>query len=298
MRGGPLVSCLTSGLLQGLVCCSSAFPESSQDEGCPVVQAQGSTGIAIAIDSLEFEENAALTPEVRARLVDWSKNHDFHASSAADTDWQSELWEEIRTPFEDQGYFKIVVDFTSGLIRAEPHRLYYWVAVHIKSGPQYHLGEVRFENASGFTETALRAQVPLQQGDLFRAPKVREGLDNLRRLYVKLGYIDFTTEAQTDIDDSAHRIDLTLRLSLGAQYRIGALTVRGFDTATEKTLRSKFDIGQVFDVTAVHEFFKANSASLPSGTTEENGVTIARDAQRGTVGVVFEQRVCPIRSQR
>jgi len=286
------------GLLQGLVCSPSGFPQSSQDEGCPVVQAQGSTGIAIAIDSLEFEENAALTPEVRARLIDWSKKKDFHASSAADTDWQSELWEEIRTLFEEQGYFKVVVDFTSGLIRAEPHRLHYWVAVHIKSGPQYHLGEVRFESASGFTETALRAQVPLQEGDLFRVMKVREGLDNLRRLYGKLGYIDFTTEPQIDNDDSVHRIDLTLRFSLGAQYRIGALTVRGFDTATEKILRSKLEIGQVFDATAVHEFFKANGASLPSGTTEENGVRIARDLQTGTLSVVFEQRVCAARSQR
>jgi len=280
------------------VCCSSAFPESSQDEGRPVVQAQGSTGIAIAIDSLEFEENAALTPEVRARLVNEVKNKHFQASSAADTDWQGELREEIRAPFEEQGYFKIVVDFTSGLIRAEPHRLHYWVAVHMQTGPQYHLGEVRFENASGFTDKVLRAQVPLQQGDLFSVPKVREGLDNLRRLYVKLGYIDFTTEAQTDIDDNAHRIDLTLRLNPGAQYRIGALTVRGFDPATEKILRSKLEIGQVFDAAAVHEFFKANSTSLPSSTTEENGVTIARDAQRGTVGVVFEQRVCAARGQR
>jgi len=244
------------------------------------------------IDSLEFQEDAGLTPEMRGRLVDELTHRGFHASSAEDTDWQNELRDEIRTPLQEQGYFKASVDFTSGLIRAEPHRLHYWVSVRTKSGPQYLLGEVRFENVAGFAENVLRPTLPMLQGKLFSAPKVREGLDTLRRLCGRLGYFDFTAEPVTSIDENARRIDLILKLEVGAQYRVGAFAIHGFDSEAEKFLKSKFEVGQVFDATAVHEFFRANRAPWLSGIHAENGLTVARDASSGTVGLVFEHRLC------
>jgi outer membrane translocation and assembly module TamA len=293
MRCGTYVRCLALGLIPTLAWSSRVCAQSSQDEGCVVRGPSDPQSAAIVIDSLEFQDDAGLTPEMRGRLVDELTHRTFNVSSAEDAGWQNELRDEIRIPLQEQGYFKAVVDFTSGLIRAEPHRLHYWVSVRSESGSQYHLGEVRFENAAGFTEKVLRQTLPMLQGDLYSVPKVREGLDNLRRLYGRLGYIDSTAEPGTTIDEDARRIDLTLKLEVGAQYRVGALAIHGFDSEAEKFLKSKFEVGQVFDATAVHEFFRANRAVWLSGTRAENGLTLARDASSGTVGLVFEHRVCP-----
>lgn len=292
MRCRTHVCCLALGLIPTLVLSSRVRAQSGQYEDCVAHAPADSQSAAIVIDSLEFQEDVGLTPEMRARLVDELRHRSLHASSALDTDWENELRDEIRTPLQEQGYFKAVVDFTSGLIRAEAHRLHYWVSVRTESGPQYVLGEVRFENVAGFTEKVLRATLPMLQGDLFSAPKVREGLDNLRQVYGRLGYFDFTANPVTSIDEDAHRIDLALRLETGVQYRVGALAIHGFDTEAEKFLKSKFEIGQVFDLPAVNDFFATTRATLPNGAHAENGVTIGRDASIGTVGLVFEHRVC------
>ncbi len=282
MRGGAYVRCLALGLLQTLIGSSYVCVHSAQVEGCPAAAAGDSQDIAIVIDSIELQEDAALTPEMRARLLYELKSKSFHASSAADTDWQGKVGQEIRTPLQDQGYFTVLVDVVSGLIRAEPHRLHYWVSVRTESGLQYRLGEVRFENALGFTDRALRPEIPLQS------------LKRIARLYNRRGYIDATIEAQFAIDSEAHQVDMTFMLDPGVQYRIGAVQVRGWSAAAEKLLRSKFEFGQVFDGTALGEFFAENKTLLPRGATAENGVTITRDVQNSTVGIVFEHRVCAL----
>jgi len=146
-----------------------------------------------------------------------------------------------------------------------------------------------------FSESRLRTQLHLEEGDLFNVPKVREALGNLGRLYGRLGYIDFTTEVQTDLDEDVHRIDLTLKLDVVTQYRVRSVTIHGFGTALEKALTSKFEAGQIFDGTAVNDFFKANSAALPKGTSAENGSAIVRDVQNGAVDLFFEPPRCGTR---
>jgi outer membrane protein assembly factor BamA len=209
--------------------------------------------------------------------------------------WRNEFAERVRLALQEQGYFKALVDVTSGLIRAEAQRLHYWVSIKVESGTQYRLREVKFENTTEFSLSKLRAQVPLEEGDLFSVPKVREALDNLRRLYGKLGNIDFTTEPQTDIDEDVYRIDVTLKLNVGKQYRVRSVTIHGLDAALERRLGSKFEPGEVFDFTAVDDFFKANSAGLPKGASSENSVAVVRDAQNGAVDLFFEPRRCDMR---
>lgn len=288
MLRGPCRKFVALELLQVLFgfVCVCAVP--IQDDGCKV---HSPSAFAVVIDSVEFEADAALTAEDRARLADDFKQGHLEASSGMDMEWRHGLANQVRFLLQDRGYFRASVEITAGLVRAEAHRTHYWVSVQAESGSQYRLGAVKFRNAPLFSENKLRTQLELREGDLFNAGKVREALDNLTRLYGKLGYIDLTVDAQTDIDDDARRIDLTLALEVGTQYRVRSVTIRGFDGPTEKRLRS-FEIGQVFDGGAVHEFFSENREALPKGTSDENSVQIIRDSQNGEVDVTFEPRAC------
>jgi len=282
------------GLIFPLPWSHSVRAQSNREE-CPAFSIANPQSVSVVIDSVEFQPEPGLTPEMRALLVDDFRHGNFVANSAADMDWREGLAEKVRFALQEQGYFKALVDITSGLIRAEAKDLHYWVSVQAESGPQYRLRKVKFANATEFSESKLRTQLQLEEGDLFSVPKVREALGNLGRLYGRLGYIDFTTEVQTDIDEEVHSIDLTLKLDVAKQYRVRSVTIHGFDTAVEKRLRSKFVAGQIFDSTAVNDFFKTNSAALPKDTSAENGLAIVRDLKNGAVDLVFEPRKCGTR---
>ena len=292
MRGGTFTRGVAVASLQILISSFHVCVHAAQIEGCPAAARGDSHDIAIVIDSVELPEDAALTPEIRAHLLGELKSKSFHASSSADSNWQNEIGQEVRVQLQDQGYFKVLVDVASGLIRAEPSRLHYWVTVQVESGLQYRLGEVRFENASMFTDRALRPEVPLREGDVFSASAIREGLMRITRLYGKHGYVDTAIEPQFSIDSDVQRIDIVFRLDPGIQYRIGSVQVRGWSAAAERLVRSKFEFGQVFDATALREFFEENKKVLPSGVIAEKSVAITRDPSTGTVGIVFENRRC------
>jgi outer membrane protein assembly factor BamA len=292
MRGRTYGRCLALGLLQILIGSPYVCVRAAQIERCPASASGNSQNIAVVIDSVELQEDAALTPEIRARLLDELKGKSFHASSAADTDWQGKVAQEIRTPLQDQGYFTVFVDVASGLIRALPGRLHYWITVQVESGLQYRLGEVRFENALGLTDRLLRPEIPLRKGEVFNVSSIREGLMRITRLYSRRGYVDATIEPEFAINSEAHQIDITFKLDPGIQYRIGGVQVRGWSAATEKLLRSKFELGRVFDGVALNEFFEENKTLLPSDASAENSVRITRDAQSGMVDIVFDHRAC------
>lgn len=283
---------VTSGFVSALICSFSVCAQ-AKDDGCPAASPANPQSVEIVIDSLEFQEDAGLTPDARARLIDELRQKNFHGTSGADTDWQSELRNEIRAPLAEQDYSRAVVDFTSGLIRAEARRLHYWVSVRIESGQQYRLGEVRFENAAGFTDKVLRSALSMQEGDLFSTPKVFEGLDNLQRLFGRLGYIDFTSQLVTSFDEKAHRIDLTMKLYPGEKYRVRSAAIHGLDHATEEVLRWKLEAGQVFDATTLNQFLKDSSRTSQTGAPSYNDVSIVRDAGSHAVDVIVERRVCP-----
>lgn len=263
-----------------------------QDDGCAVRSPSEPVSFAVVIDSIEFQADAALTSEDRTRLAEDFKQGHLEASSGMDMEWRHELANQVQSLLQDRGYFRASVEVTAGLVRAEAHRTHYWVSVQAESGPQYRLGAVKFGNATEFSQSKLRTQLELQEGDLFSVGKVREGVVNLTRLYGKLGYIDLTVEPQTYIDDDERRIDLTLILEVGTQYRVRSVTIRGFDGPIESRLRSRFESGQVFDRGAAHEFFSENRGVLPKDTSDENSVHIIRDSQHGEVDLIFEPRTC------
>jgi outer membrane protein assembly factor BamA len=292
MRGGTYGRCLALGLLQALIWLPSICAQSNQDDGCPAVSLASPQAATIVIDSMEFKGDAALTPKSLVRWRDELKRRSFHASSAADTDWRDQVGEEVRTLIQDEGYFQVLVDVAAGLIRAEPDRLHYWLTVRVDSGPQYRLGEVRFENGAELADRTLRPQFPLRKGELFNVSSIREGLSRITRLYGSRGYIDATIEPQFDIDSEAHQINITFKFDPGVQYRIGAVQIRGWSVEVEKLLRSKFASDQVFDSTALSEFFAENKTLLPGDATLERNVTLVRDAHNGRVGIDFERVAC------
>jgi outer membrane protein assembly factor BamA len=159
------------------------------------------------------------------------------------------------------------------------------------------LDSVRFRPASESTPLAfsfetLRRQISLHDGAFFDVSRIREGLESLTRLYGARGYIDFTAEAQTEIQDKSGTISLVIVLSPERQYRIGKVEVWGPDPASEKLLQSYWKAGDIFNTERLEGFFRENKTKLPADASRED-VEILRQPREGTVDLKFDFRVCP-----
>ena len=77
----------------------------------------------------------------------------------------------------------------------------------IEEGSRYRLGTITFTGNKAVTNVkALRGTFPIKDGDWFNATVVGKGLENLKKAYGQLGYINFgaipTPEFGDDGEDS------------------------------------------------------------------------------------------------
>ena len=80
----------------------------------------------------------------------------------------------------------------------------------------------------------------------------------MSKRYAEIGYINFTSEPDFDLNDEAGVIDLTLRLDQEKQYRVGSVTIEGLEPRVESELRSLMPIGELYNSTKVREFLREN----------------------------------------
>ena len=248
----------------------------------------------VIIDDVEFAPRTSLPESTRAEIVAEIKGQE-HLETPR---WVAELEEVgVRGAFQDRGYFKVLATAEVHTIRSDAEYDHVAVTVHAEEGPQYRLGKVRFRTADSdellvFPEETLRAQLPLQEGDIFSVVTVREFLENLRTLYLSRGYIDFTPEPQTEIDDSNQRVSLTMVFSQQKQFRIGKVEVLGPYQKFEGLLKSQFRPGDVFDYQKLQGFLQENKSKLPGDISPED-IALSKHVKDGIVDVRIDFQMCP-----
>ena len=74
-------------------------------------------------------------------------------------------------------------------------------------------------------------------GDIFSREKVAKGLENLRKAYGAIGYINFTAIPDTSFDEQKKLINLTIDVDEGKQFYVRRIEFQGNTTTRDKVIR-------------------------------------------------------------
>jgi outer membrane translocation and assembly module TamA len=224
----------------------------------------------------------------------------------ADSAYLKNLGDEIaelgvKGALRDRGYFKAAATAKLTPLEGEGTDISVVVAIRGTLGSLYRTGDIQIESTDSHSPLIvspeiLRGLISLQGGEPFSTKRVRNGLDNLARVYGRQGYIDMTPEPETYVDDERKIIDLVIKIDQQVQYRVGSIEFLGINNATrEKLVESLPKPGEVFDKTRLNEFFtKTMALLLPDAS--ENDMSVTRDAKTKTVAILFDFRECPSNS--
>jgi len=261
------------------------------------VSSQQKPEIRVIVDAVEFHGENAFSEGERTARTEEIKKTDFLTSTVANDDWAKEVAEvPIRGALQDKGYFRVFAQSTPYLVRAEERELHFVLRLDIESGPQFRLGDVRLVNKDdsslAFSETLLRQQLELRQGDLFDVSKVRKALENLTRLYGAKGYIDMVAEPETRIDNADSRIDLVLKIDEGKSYRISEIELPASGREANKQFKLPQSIGDTFDPALWYGFFTDNQSRLPPGASVDTNMKVRRNSRESTVQIMLDLSSC------
>src|SRR6266853_731903 len=151
----------------------------------------GDTSRKVIVERIEFDRPIHLSNSDIEQVIEKANKVGWDADSPA---WVDELAEiELRSAWQDRGYFKIALDPHAKAIGGDSDRERFLVTVHVlNEGPQFHLGDIRFTGGTAIPEAVLRQTFPLREGEFFDVSRVREGIEALTKLYGLRGFIDFT----------------------------------------------------------------------------------------------------------
>src|SRR5258705_9739145 len=116
-------------------------------------------------------------------------------------------------------------------------------------------------------------------------------MQDYTKAYGQYGFIDFTAEPQFDIDDTAKRIDITLRFNEEKQYYVRSIDFVGTTTTRDKVIRRELllDEGQLFNKRAWEiSILRLNQLDYFDRIEEDKAVEIKRNQKEGTVDLTLK----------
>jgi outer membrane protein insertion porin family len=207
-----------------------------------------------------------------------------------------EALERARLGWQDRGYFNVHITGEARVLTSSPISQLVALSVHVDEGPRYTLGGIAFKNNNNKAIRnldALRVLFPIADGDIFSREKISTGLENLRKAYVQLGYVNFTSLPDSKVDDGNNLVSLDIDLDEGKQFFVGSVQVLGAESDREQILKDlPVKRGQVYDSRLWEASLLMYTSKFPDCGCRQYE-TRSLDEKSGTVKLILDFRPCP-----
>ena len=168
--------------------------------------------------------------------------------------------ERVRQAYRDKGYAEAAVEDPKTQIHDEGGLNWFTfrprkgkridIQLTVEEGGRYRLGTITFTgNKQIRNEKALRATFPIKDGDWFNATEVAKGLDNLKKAYGSLGYINFGAIPKPIYDDQKKTVSLAVDIDEGKQFYVSRIEFQGNTITRDRVIRRELmlDEGSVYN---------------------------------------------------
>ena len=176
----------------------------------------------------------------------------------------------------------------------------FFLTIQVEENDQYRLGEIDITGNEQFTEEQLTSFLGLSTGEVFNETRLREGFEDLSKLYGNFGYVNFTPVPNYEFDDENKTVDLTINVDEDRQFFVKRINFRGNTSTRDKVIRrevmleeGKIFSSQLWDMSLLRlnqlgyfEEITADAADIqPSPTEAEVDITLSVEERGGnTIG--------------
>jgi len=214
----------------------------------------------------------------------------------------------VRGLYQDNGYFKVLVKdpvlenidttgFRWGIpVAGRSEGKAVNITIPIEEGEKYTMGTLKIassdpDKALSLKVEALKGAFPLRQGDVFSATKIRKGMEDYTKIYGNYGFIDFVPQPETDIDEQAKRINMTMKFDEGKQYYVRRIDFTGNTTTRDKVIRRELliDEGSLFNKHYWElSILRLNQLDYFDKLDADKAAEIKRNTKEGTVDLLLK----------
>lgn len=168
--------------------------------------------------------------------------------------------ERVRFAYRDKGYANAAVETPRTQIRDQGGLNWFTfrpnrgkridILMPVEEGARYRLGSITFTgNSPRINTKALRGSFAIKDGDWFNASLIGKGLENLKKAYGQLGYINFGAIPKPVYDDQKKTVSLEIDIDEGKQFYVSRIEFQGNTITRDRVIRRELllDEGSIYN---------------------------------------------------
>ena len=210
--------------------------------------------------------------------------------------------ERVRQAYRERGYFKVIPSEAQTNVRdaggLNPFTLRPStgkradILIPIEEGERYKLGGITFSNNKAVTNLrVLRAQFAQKDGDYFNATLFGKGIEQLRKAYGELGYINFVGTPVPRFDEAKKLIFLDIDIDEGKPFYVSRIEFTGNSITRDKVIRRELllEEGQIYNSRLWDlSILRLNQLNYFEALKADQDSESRQDTQAGTVDLLLK----------
>ena len=166
------------------------------------------------------------------------------------------------------------------------------ILMPVEEGARYKLGTITFTGNQHINNLkALRATFAIKDGDWFNATLVGKGLENLKKAYGQLGYINFGAIPKPVYDEQKKTVSLQVDIDEGKQFYVSRIEFEGNTITRDRVIRRELllDEGQVYNSQLwEYSLLRLNQLEYFEPLKVEQDSEAHQNAEAGTVDLLLK----------
>jgi outer membrane protein insertion porin family len=210
--------------------------------------------------------------------------------------------ERVRQAFRDKGYYNTAIEEPKTQIRDQGGLNWFTfrpnkgkridILMPIEEGARYRLGTITFTGNKAVSNVkALRATFAVKDGEWFNATLIGKGLENLKKAYGQLGYINFGAIPKPVFDDQKKTVSLNIDIDEGKPFYVARIEFEGNRITRDKVIRRELMLseGQVYNSQLwEYSLLRLNQLEYFEPLKVDQDSTAQQDAEAGTVTLLLK----------
>ena len=210
--------------------------------------------------------------------------------------------ERVRQAYRDKGYYNAAVEEPRTQIRDEgglnlitfqPNKgKRIDILMPIEEGDRYRLSGITFTGNKAVTNVrALRGQFAIKDGEYFNATVLGKGLENLKKAYGQLGYINLGAIPKATFDDAKKTVAFTVDIDEGKPFYVSRIEITGNTLTRDRVIRRELllEEGHVYNSQLwEYSLLRLNQLDYFDPLKVDQDSEAHQDSENGTVDLLLK----------
>ncbi len=210
--------------------------------------------------------------------------------------------ERVRHAYLDKGYYNTAIEEPKTQIRDQGGLNWFTfrpnkgkridILMPVEEGARYRLGAITFSGNKAVNNVkALRSTFAVKDGDWFNATLIGKGLENLKKAYGQLGYINFGAIPKPVFDDQKKTVSLSIDIDEGKPFYVSRIEFQGNRITRDKVIRRELMLeeGHVYNSQLwEYSLLRLNQLEYFEPLKVDQDSEAHQDAEAGTVELLLK----------